>query len=160
MTQYEFDVAISDALRSGDITKLAERRGKSVSLYAQMMSPNDERESNLYKAALDIRALIEISPERGTEVLRIVTDFISEVADGEADRAELAIEKAERELDEAKAVLERIRDRNDRRQRDEPVKKERRGTFDLLSAEILKKVHSRRDEQEPRSLAPKLAAVR
>lgn len=160
MTQYEFDVAISDALRSGDITKLAERRGKSVSLYAQMMSPNDERESNFYKAAMDFIALIGIDKDRGAEALRIFNNFISDSATGEAERIELVIAKAERELAEAKEALERIKGRNDRRQTDERVKVERRGTFDLLSAEILKKVHNRRDEQEPRSLAPKLAVVR
>lgn len=137
MTQFEFEAAIYDAIRFGDISRLAERRGKSVSLYSSQLNPHDERESNLYKAALDIIALIDINPDRGAEVWRLFNDFISDASEGEADRAELAIAKAERELIEAKEALERIKGRNDRRQADERVNVERRHPFATMAEEIL-----------------------
>lgn len=76
-TQYEFELKMSRCLKHGDETDIAEIVGKTPGLFSQMFNPNDERESNLFKAARELAALLQINQERGRCALRVFNGFVS-----------------------------------------------------------------------------------
>lgn len=83
-SEAEFGQAMYSNLVFGDETKIAEKIGKSVSIIAQMYSPDAERESNLYKAANELAALIEINETRGCNALQIFNGFVKRAIAGDS----------------------------------------------------------------------------
>lgn len=74
-SQYEFERAVYCTLENGDMTYLAEANGTSPAYYSQMMNPEDERRSILFRAAHDLALLMKRDAERGCTVLATFTHF-------------------------------------------------------------------------------------
>lgn len=72
-TQKEVELAISNILEDGDITKIHQITGIGYSYVDQQLNPNDSRRSCLYDALRIICAIDEIDPVRGEKVFRDLT---------------------------------------------------------------------------------------
>ena len=74
-SQYEAESRADKILAHGDDGEIARRVGKGSGIISQMFSPNDERESNFYKAAREISAVIDIDRSRGCQLLRLFVEL-------------------------------------------------------------------------------------
>lgn len=75
-TQHEFEKAIAEPMSYGTHTELATRIGKSLAIISQMYNPDDERESNLYKAARELAAMMEMDAELGRRQIATFLHFV------------------------------------------------------------------------------------
>ncbi len=76
-TQHETESRLNKCLDYGDETEIAKRIGKGSSLVSQMFNPDDERESNFYKALKEIAAEIDFNPDNGCKMLRLFNELAS-----------------------------------------------------------------------------------
>lgn len=75
-SQHEIESAFYRLLAFGDELKIAQRIGKSASLVSQQWSPDADRDSNIYKAILELSALMAIDGHRGRRALRTFCHFV------------------------------------------------------------------------------------
>lgn len=81
-SQYEFELAISKILEHGDIETIASKVGKGAGLVGQYFDPNNERQSNLYRAAETLTAMIEIDETNGRMALEQFCHFVQRALRG------------------------------------------------------------------------------
>lgn len=74
-TQYEFEQAIYRTLEHGDEVEIAKILGVSPGLISQYLSPTDERESPLFKAAAILSAMLETNTVGGCKALNLFTTY-------------------------------------------------------------------------------------
>lgn len=120
-SQYEFEREVYRALENGDMTYLADANGSSPAYYSQMMNPEDDRRSILFRAAQDIALLMERDAERGCTVLATFNHFAKRGLAGsgkvclEAARKDAYRESTEFQLAEAenKPLTDKIKELED-----------------------------------------------
>lgn len=100
--QYEFELAISRLLGYGDIERIAEKVGKGSGLMGQYFDPNNERQSNLYRAAEVLAAMVEMDEELGCKALETFCHFVQRAKQGKDLCVNETRERAYREDFEAK----------------------------------------------------------
>jgi hypothetical protein len=121
INQYEFESAMSDVLKNGDIGDIAEAAGKGSSYYSQMLNADDPRESIWWRTANDFSNYIGLSETRGTEALSVFNSFVSRAFAGdetlsqEDERRSVYTEWTEFVLSEAekKPLLDQIKELED-----------------------------------------------
>ena len=69
INRYEFERGVYRIIENGDLTAIANAGGHSLSYVSQQFSPECERESDLFKAARALKALIEHDADRGRKAL-------------------------------------------------------------------------------------------
>ena len=104
--RHQLDFEIYQCLDYGDETRLAKARGKSPSYYAQMLSPDDERESNFVKAADDFGEWYDFNPSGAKKALAIFLTYVEARFD-EGQPLDIATEviEAVKETSEVAAAL-------------------------------------------------------
>jgi hypothetical protein len=99
-TKSEFDKAFFCLFESGDYTAIANSMGHTPEYASQMYSPTGDRQSNLYRAFRDLRALRERNVERGDKALALFVEFVTRGL----DPADMSVQeeslKLKREVDE------------------------------------------------------------
>jgi hypothetical protein len=99
--QYELEFAIHRVLDHTDEVEIAKRVGKppGSELLSQYLSPNNDRESPLYKAACILAAEIDIDHARGLRMLRVFNEHVERALPDEGASELLAkVKKCESEL--------------------------------------------------------------
>lgn len=76
INQFDIEETFYKNLERGDESKIAENLGYSPSYISQLYNPHDPRESTLYRAILELAALIELDPGRGLRALSIFNTFV------------------------------------------------------------------------------------
>lgn len=74
--QYEFEHAIYACLPFGFQEQLAKALGKSPGLISQYLSPSDDRQSPIFRAAQMLAVLIDVDPEAGRKALDVFNYFV------------------------------------------------------------------------------------
>lgn len=105
LNRFDVEKKFFKLLENGDETAIARAIGHSVGYVQQLYSPDNDRESTLFRAIKELRAWRDSSPERGERALQTFVDLVEFdspdiVADLELERRRLVEEIAEWELAE------------------------------------------------------------